>query len=162
MDKSGPSKRSKVEFDPIVRTESGKEIPEEKISEFANTTRFDIKNQYGKNTMYFNPDLGNTQVKWPGANKDYNWPTREESYYQTDEERRKSRKEMSDEVNVLTGKWDIKNVDENGNATLCNIVTGVCIVVALTAAAASAFSGGKTRSKKRKGKKTRRKQRNKK
>jgi len=53
----------------------------------------------------------------------------------------------------LDNKWSINNVKEDGTATLCNLVTGACIVVVLAAKVAGII-GGKTRRHKKRGRKT--------
>ena len=122
-------------FDPIVRSESGSEYP------------------------LRNPNFSRPDSKLTPAEEDA-YKKMIASNFQTAEEYQKARYNAAWEIDPKTNRWSIEHVDENGNASLCNMVTGVCIAVALTAATAasigSAFSGGKTRSRKRKGKKTRR------
>uniref|UniRef100_A0A6C0K0Y2 Uncharacterized protein n=1 Tax=viral metagenome TaxID=1070528 RepID=A0A6C0K0Y2_9ZZZZ len=151
----------RVKFSPLAKTFSGKDYYQDDFIE----ERKNHKEIYGNNTMLLNPELGPTTVHWHTSdsdelnNPDYEWPSQQKEYFQSSKEHRLAKKAAKSEnkEHYTSGKWKITDVDDNGNATLCNLKTGVCIAIAIAgiaAAKASGLFGGKTRCKKSRCKKT--------
>jgi hypothetical protein len=143
---------SKVSFDEIARSSSGKQLSVKELENF--------RKKQNKNVIVLNPSLGPTQVPWSGSTaEEYTWPSQDPANTQSRNEKRDAQNEASYETD-LRGKWNITEVKDDGSeATLCNTITKVCIVVGLAAGALAKLSGamgGKTRHKKRRQRKTRR------
>jgi hypothetical protein len=161
--------------DELARTASG--TPIVGISDFQKT-RKELKEEYGgppDKIKIYNEQLGPKDIKWDydnwnGTENGHDWPSRKPGYYQSDEEHENAiaeeEKEYAQEkvkkLEASLGKdWKVTNVDKKG-ITLCNVVTGICMVVGALAigvglaAKSVGILGGKTRRKKRIYKKTRR------
>ena len=141
-----------VNFDEIARTYSGKKLSVKELENF--------RKKQNKTNIVLNPLLGPTQVPWSGSTEEeYIWPSQDPANTQSRDEKRNAQYEASDETD-LRGKWNITKVKDDGSeATLCNTITKVCIVVGLAAGVLAKLSGamgGKTRHKKRRQRKTRR------
>ena len=136
-----------VDFSENIRTASGTEIPMTYMDAFSNGPRSKVKTTYGKNAMEYNPALKSSNI---------NTSSLPDNYFQSREERIDAQNKKLLERDLLIGPWNIKNVNDDGTANLCNIVTGVCMIVSIIATSVAANMGGKTRSKKRKSRKTRR------
>jgi hypothetical protein len=103
-------------------------------------------------------ELESTNILWEtdkGTVGEIFWPSRRPNYFQSDEDYSKAKKEIRNESNFF-GKWDISNIDDEGNVTLCHKIKNICVFGVLVTAA---FIADRIFAGKKKSKKTRRRSR---
>jgi len=103
-------------------------------------------------------ELESTNILWEtdkGTVGEIFWPSRRPYYFQSDEDYYNAKKEIRNESNIF-GKWNINNIDDEGNVTLCHKIKNICVVGVLVTVA---FIAGRIFAGKKKSKKTRRRSR---
>lgn len=167
-------KHQRVSFNENVSFSDGTQLLSERLEEFANTTRAEIKAKFGKNAIKLNPIIKPEKIGWKINNDEneldleYIWPSQDEYNFQSSDEIKNAKKEMNQERDFFY-RWRIDYVhDDDGNIykTFTNATKNIVYVAIIGVVVAdrvfgafSSTSGGKTRRKNKKCKKSRRRHR---